>query len=61
MGQQTVRKRNGRRSRAGLASLDYILTLGVVLPMVTFVMWIGPKIMGLAYEMVSVLIAWPFM
>lgn len=41
--------------------MDYILTLGVVLPMVTFVMWIGPKIMGLAYEMVSVLIAWPFM
>ena len=47
--------------RAGLASLDYVLILGVVLPMVAFIMWISPKIMGLAYEMVSVLISWPFM
>ena len=52
---------NLRKSRAGLASLDYILILGVVLPMATFVMWVGPKIMGLVYEMVSILVSWPFM
>jgi hypothetical protein len=50
-----------RKSRAGAASLDYVLILGIVLPMVTFLMWVGPKIMGLAYGMVSVLISWPFM
>ena len=53
--------RCGYGSRAGLASLDYVLILGVVLPMVTFIMWIGPRIMRLAYEMVCVLISWPFM
>lgn len=53
--------RCGSASRAGLASLDYVLILGVVLPMVTFIMLIGPRIMRLAYEMVCVLISWPFM
>lgn len=47
--------------RAGLASLDYVLILGVVLPMVAFVLWIGPRTMRLAYEMVCVLVSWPFM
>jgi hypothetical protein len=48
-------------SRAGLGSLDYVLILGVVLPMLTFIMWIGPRIMRLAYEMVCMLVSWPFM
>ncbi len=48
-------------SRSGVASLDYVLILGVVLPMVAFILWIGPRIMGLAYEMVCALVAWPFM
>lgn len=61
-----MRKSNYRRNRgrpgrrAGLASLDYVLILGVVLPLVVFVMWIGPRIMRLAYEMVCVLVSWPF-
>jgi len=40
--------------------LDYVLILGVVLPLVTFIMWIGPRIIRLAYEMACTLIAWPF-
>ena len=51
----------GRRKRSGLASLDYVLILGVVLPMVAFIMWAGPRVMGLAYEMVCLLVSWPFM
>jgi hypothetical protein len=61
---QELRQREKRQkfnSRAGLASLDYVLILGVVLPMIVFLMWIGPRIMRLAYEMVSMLVAWPFM
>jgi hypothetical protein len=54
-----TRSRKGGR-RAGVAALDYALTLGVILPMVVFMMWAGPRIMRLAYEMVCVLIAWPF-
>jgi len=47
--------------RAGLASLDYVLILGVVLPMVTFILWTGPRIIRLVYEMVCTLITWPLM
>lgn len=50
-----------RGRRAGLATLDYVLILGVVLPLVAFIMRIGPRIMGLSYEMVCVLVSWPFM
>ena len=50
-----------RHWRSGLASLDYVLVLGVILPLVVFVMWAGPRIVRLAYEMVCVLISWPFM
>jgi len=49
------------RGRRGLASLDYVLILGVVLPLVAFIMWAGPRIIRLAYEMVCVLVSWPFM
>jgi hypothetical protein len=48
-------------SRAGVSSVDYVLILGVILPMVAFLMWIGPQIMNLAYEMLGMLVAWPFM
>lgn len=50
-----------RRVRRGLASVDYALILGVIMPLAVFVMWAAPRIMRLAYEMVCVLIAWPFM
>lgn len=48
------------RSRAGVASLDYVLVLGVLLPLAVFVMWAGPRMMRLAYEMLCVLVSWPF-
>ena len=51
----------GTPRRTGLASLDYFLVIGVILPMAAFVMWAGPKITRLAYEMVCVLVSWPFM
>jgi len=50
-----------RNSRSGLASLDYILLLGVILPMAGFVFWAAPLVMRLAYEMTCMLISWPFM
>ena len=49
-------------SRAGLASLDYMLILAyVVLPVVIFISPVGRTIMRLAYEMTCALISWPFM
>jgi hypothetical protein len=53
--------RRGGVRRAGAAALDYVLVLCVVLPLATFMFWIGPRIMRLTYEMVCVLVSWPFM
>ena len=53
--------RNSATGRSGLASLDYVLILGVVLPMVAFILRVGPRIIRVAYEMVCVLVSWPFM
>ncbi len=39
--------------RRGAASLDYVLVLGVVLPLVVSIMWFAPRIMRLAYDMVA--------
>jgi hypothetical protein len=50
-----------RSTRAGVATIDYVLVLGVVLPLAAFVMCIGPRIIRLAYEMVCVLVSWPLM
>jgi hypothetical protein len=47
-------------ARRGVASLDYILVLGVLLPLIVFIMWAGPRLMRLAYEMLCVLVSWPF-
>ncbi len=57
----TPAQRKRGRSRAGLASLDYVLILGVVLPLVALILCIGPRIMRLAYQIVCVLVSWPFM
>ena len=47
--------------RKGVATLDYVLLICVVLPLAGFVMWAGPRIMNLVYEMTCVLISWPFL
>ena len=48
-------------ARPGAATLDYVLVLGVILPLVVFIMGIAPRIIRLAYEMVCVLVSWPYM
>ena len=48
-------------SRRGVASLDYVLVAGVVLPMAAFVLWIGPRIIQQVYDMIAGQIGWPFM
>jgi hypothetical protein len=47
--------------RAGVSTLDYILVLGVVLPLVAFAIPAGKRIIQLSYEMVCTLVAWPMM
>ena len=47
--------------RAGASTLDYILVLGVILPLVAFIIPTGKRIIQLTYEMVCTLVAWPMM
>jgi hypothetical protein len=55
------RKTRALRRRAGAASIDYVLVLGVILPLMAFIMWIGPQAIRLVYEMICVIVSWPFM
>ncbi len=47
--------------RRGVAALDYVLVLCVVFPMAALLLWIGPRMMLLVYEMIAVMVSWPFM
>ncbi len=49
-----------RRLRRGIATLDYFLVLCVVLPLATFLFWIGPQIISSVYDMFTVIVAGPF-
>lgn len=57
-GQQS-RHRDHRR--AGVSTLDYVLVLGVILPLAAFVIPTGKRMIQLVYEMITVFISWPFM
>ncbi len=48
------------RCRVGVATIDYVLVLGVIFPLGAVMLYYGPRIMRLAYEMISVLVSWPF-
>jgi hypothetical protein len=50
-----------KRRRRGAATLDYVLVLCVVLPLIAFILRVAPRMMNLVYEMTSVLVSWPFM
>ncbi len=52
---------NGKSKRRGTAALDYVLVLGVILPLAVFLFRVGPTIIRLAYEMISGIVSWPFM
>jgi len=60
-------RRPKRAARTGVAALDYVLLLGVVLPMAMFGFAVGlgrpgrPGILMIVYEMICGLIAWPFL
>jgi len=47
--------------RLGAATLDYVLILAVILPLVLISIFLSRQILRLAYEFLCVLVAWPFM
>jgi hypothetical protein len=54
-----MRKFKGRR-RCGQATLDYVLLMGIVLPLAGFVLWAAPRMMNRVYEFTTALTGMPF-
>jgi len=53
--------RSSRRRRRGASTLDYVLTMGVALPLVGILYVAGPKMMNLVNQMTTILVSWPFL
>jgi len=49
------------RTRRGAATLDYVLVIAALLPIVLFVTVKGKRVMQLVWEMLCVLVSWPMM
>lgn len=49
------------RRRAGVATLDYVLVMCIVLPLATIVLPTGMRIIALVYDMIAVTVSWPFL
>ncbi|MFM7073440.1 MAG: hypothetical protein ACKO38_16755 [Planctomycetota bacterium] len=54
-----IRKTFVRRPR-GVATLDYVLLMGIVLPLAGFVLWAAPRMMNRVYEFTTALTGLPF-
>ncbi|MEE2707190.1 MAG: hypothetical protein VX988_09075 [Planctomycetota bacterium] len=55
-----VHKHLQKLRRSAAATLDYVLVLCVVFPLAAFLLYAGPRIIMLVYEMMAVMISWPF-
>jgi len=55
------RKRVPRRGRRGAATIDYFLVVCIVLPLATLVLGIAPRAMRSVYDLLTVVVAWPFL
>ncbi len=51
----------GSSRRRGASAVDYVLGLGVVLPLLVVVIPAGRRIMQLVFEFTCTVVAWPFM
>jgi len=56
-----MRSAGSLRLRQGVATLDYVLVLGVVLPLAAFLFKVVPRLIALVYETACVFVAGPFM
>ncbi len=61
MRRRSLHPRPGQPRRRGVSTLDYVLVLGVVMPLALIVVPTGIRMVRAVYEMVVVMIAWPFL
>jgi hypothetical protein len=50
-----------RPSRAGAATLDYVLILGAILPLAGLTLYQSGRVIRAVYQFTCALICWPFM
>jgi hypothetical protein len=49
------------RERRGSATIDYFLIICIVVPLAAFIMRIAPRAIWSVYDLLTVVVAWPFM
>ena len=54
-------QRERGRKRRGSATIDYFLIIAIVLPLAAFILRIAPRAIQLVYDLLTVVVAWPFM
>src|SRR5262245_13372526 len=47
--------------RRGSATIDYFLIIAIVLPLAAFILRIGPRAIQSVYDLLTVVVAWPFL
>ena len=55
------RRERKKARRRGSATIDYFLLICIVLPMAAFLLRIAPRMMQSVYDLLTVVVAWPFM
>ena len=50
-----------KHRRRGSATINYFPVMAVVLPLAAFMMKIAPRMMQLVYDLLTVVVSWPFM
>jgi hypothetical protein len=49
------------QKRRGSSTIDYFLIICIVLPLAAFILRIAPRAMHSVYDLLTVVVAWPFM
>jgi hypothetical protein len=55
---------NGKRRtvpRGGLASLEVVMTIAVMLPITAAMLFLGVKILTTLYQIIGALVGWPYL
>jgi hypothetical protein len=60
-GQVKPKRRTGRFCRRGSATIDYFLIVAILFPLAALVLHFGPRAMHAVYDMLTVVVAWPFL
>jgi hypothetical protein len=49
-----------KRRRGASSTIDFVLVVGILLPMIAFIWKFTPRIIRLVYDVILVHVSWPF-